>query len=123
MGYGNPQFTFGKGPLKRLADRYRTWRRQRAVKVIEQDYLRTAPQGQPPSADPLINAHYAELRAKSATLLSRQQAAEQVRQQTLARANDPPRKPDYVDEHGMGHFNEPTIRVTGMLPPIKGKDE
>jgi hypothetical protein len=115
--------------LKQLVDRWWSWKRRRVEKTPADAYMRTAPPGAVPSGDPGINAHYARLREKRPPLTPYQQIAEQVRLQTIARAGDPPRKPDYVeqrsDHHGagnIGHFAEPTARVTGMLPPIKGSD-
>lgn len=107
-----------KNFLRKLADQWWERRRKKAAQTIEQAYLRHAPKGQPPSADAGINNYYAALRAKQRPMTAQQHMAEQVRQQTLARASDQSRKPDWVDEHGMGHFDKPTVRVTGMLPDM-----
>src|SRR5216684_9311143 len=77
--------------LKKLADRYWAFKRRRAEQTLRQAYLCTAPEGSPPSADPLINAHYAELREKPSRQTLAQRAALKVRDETLARADDPPR--------------------------------
>lgn len=115
--------------MKQIADKYWSWKRKRAEKTLEDAYLRAGPKGSPPSADPAINAYYAKLREKPATLSPNQLAAMQVRDQTIARANAPATKGEYfVEEHPEAGAvlvtpTTPTVKVNITLPPMKGKDE
>ena len=108
--------------LKQLKDKYWSWKRRRAEQTINDAYRRTAPKGQPLSADLAINNYYAKLREKPPNMTPGQMAALQVQQETIARKDDPP-SPEVGIEGNVGHFADPTVKINFMLPPMKGKDE
>jgi hypothetical protein len=75
--------------LKQIKDRYWSWKRRRAEQTLNDAYRRTAPVGQPLSADLAINNYYAKLREKKPMQTLAQRAALKVQEETLARAKDP----------------------------------
>jgi hypothetical protein len=92
-------------------------KQERALRKLERRLRKEAR-----NPDPFIDGYYRYLRTRPQGLSAKQQAALKVQEQTIARKDDPP-SPEIGIEGNVGHFADPTVKISFMLPPMKGKDE